>query len=75
MFNKGPFCSPEFVTFGYKIYPLLNILLELSPLEAFEKCYKLRATKCTFVELSSGIISPVSFCKVLQTQGYKLYLF
>jgi hypothetical protein len=52
----------------------LNILLELSPLEVFVKCYKLRATKCTFVELSSGIISPGSFCKMLQTQGYKMYL-
>jgi hypothetical protein len=61
-------------TEGYKIYPLLNILLELSPLEAFVKCYKLRATKCTFVEHSSGIISPVILCKVLQIQGYKMYL-
>jgi hypothetical protein len=34
---------------------LLNILLELSPLEVFVKCYKLRATKYTFVEQSSGI--------------------
>jgi hypothetical protein len=42
----------------------LNILLELSPLEAFVKCYKLRATKCTFVKNSSGIISPVSLCKM-----------
>jgi hypothetical protein len=31
----------------------LNILLELTPLEVFVKCYKLRATKCTFVEHSS----------------------
>jgi hypothetical protein len=34
----------------------LNNLLELSPLEVFVKCYKLRATKCTFVELSSDIL-------------------
>jgi hypothetical protein len=34
---------------------LLNILLELSLLEVFVKCYNLRATKCTFVEHSSGI--------------------
>jgi hypothetical protein len=27
-------------------------------MEVFVKCYKLRATKCTFVEHSSGIISP-----------------
>jgi hypothetical protein len=36
----------------------LNFLLGLSLLEVFVKCYKLRATKCTFVEHSSGIISP-----------------
>jgi hypothetical protein len=52
MFNKGIFCSPEFVT---------------SP-EIFGKCYKLRASKCTLVEHSSGIISPGSFCEMLQTQ-------
>jgi hypothetical protein len=80
LFNKGIFCSPEFVKFYKKRKKLTgeiipeDILLELSPLEAFVKCYKLRATKCPFVELSSGIISPVSFCKVLQTQGYKMYL-
>jgi hypothetical protein len=58
MFNKGTFCSPEFVTFyknGLQNVTLLNILLELSPLEVFVKCYKLRATKCTFVEHSSGM--------------------
>jgi hypothetical protein len=34
------------------------MLLELSPLEVFVKYYKLRATKYTFAEHSSGIISP-----------------
>jgi hypothetical protein len=58
MFNKGIFCSPEFVTFYIK---------KKLPGE-------LRATKCTFVEHSSGIISHGSFCKMLQTQGYKMYL-
>jgi hypothetical protein len=42
-------------------------------MEVFVKCYKLRATKCNFVEHSSGIISPGSFCKMLQTKGYKMY--
>jgi hypothetical protein len=37
-------------------------------MEVFVKCYKLRATKCNFVEHSSGIISPGSFCKMLQTK-------
>jgi hypothetical protein len=41
-------------------------------MEVFVKYYKLRATKCTFVEHSSGIISPGSFCKMLQTKGYKM---
>jgi hypothetical protein len=50
---------------------LLNILLELSPLEVFVKYYKLRATKCTFVEHSSGIFSPVILCKVLQMRVTK----
>jgi hypothetical protein len=59
---------------GLQNVPLLNFLLELSPLEVFVKCNKLGATKCPLVELSSGIISPVSFCKMLQTQGYKMYL-
>jgi hypothetical protein len=49
--------------FNKQNVPLLNILLELSPLEVFVKCYKLRATKCTFVEHSSGIISPEIFGK------------
>jgi hypothetical protein len=83
MFNKGTFCSPELVTF-YKNFqgrksqkkqnvPLLNILLGLSPLEMFVKCYKIKATKCTFAKHSSGIICLVILCKVLQTQGYKMY--
>jgi hypothetical protein len=73
MFNKGTFCSPEFVTLsGLQNVSLLNILLELSPLEVFVKCYKLRATKYTFVEQTSGIVSPENFCKVFQTQGYKI---
>jgi hypothetical protein len=67
MFNKGTFS-------GLQNVPLLNILLGLSPMEVFVKCYKLRATKCNFVEHSSGIISPGSFCKMLQTKGYKMYL-
>jgi hypothetical protein len=74
MFNKGTFCSPEFLTLYKKFQGRQSLLLELSPLEAFEKCYKLRTTKCTFVEHSSGIISPVILCKVLQIQGYKMYL-
>jgi hypothetical protein len=47
----------------------LNILLELSPREVFVKCYKLRATKCTFVEHSSGIISPEIFGKCYKLRG------
>jgi hypothetical protein len=46
----------------------LNILLELSSLEAFVKCYKLRATKCTFVEHSSGIISPGSLREIIREE-------
>jgi hypothetical protein len=47
----------------------LNTLLELSPLEVFVKCYKLRATKCTFVKHSSRIISLVSLCKIKISKG------
>jgi hypothetical protein len=46
MFNKDTFCSPEFVTFYKKKKKFTGEII------------KLRATKCTFVELSSGIISP-----------------
>jgi hypothetical protein len=49
----------------------LNILLELPPLEVFVKCYKLRATKCTFVEHSSGIISPEIFGKCYKLRASK----
>jgi hypothetical protein len=73
LFNKSIFCSPEFNS-GLQNVSLLNILLELSPLEVFVKCYKLRATKYTFVEQTSGIVSPENFCKVFQTQGYKVAL-
>ena len=57
--------SPEILenitNLGLQNVPLLNTLLELSPLEVFVKYYKLRATKCTFVEHSSGMISPLKF--------------
>jgi hypothetical protein len=73
MFNKGTFCSPEFVTFNTKCTFVEHSPGIISP-EIFGKCYKLRASKCTLVEHSSGIISPGSFCKMLQTEGYKMYL-
>jgi hypothetical protein len=46
---------------------LLNILLELSPLEVFVKCYKLRATKYT-LKLQGTFCSPefVTLYKELQ---------
>jgi hypothetical protein len=43
---------------------LLNILLELSPLEVFVKYYKLRATKCTLQKLTGEIIPEESSTKV-----------
>jgi hypothetical protein len=53
----------------------LNILLELSPLEVFVKCYKLRATKCTFVEHSSGIISSEIFGKCYKLRALEFVTF